>query len=48
VAHALQAYYANLQATGTTAAWAERMLDFHDLNDLIGTPALLERGRSYE
>lgn len=48
VAHALQAYYSNLQATGTTAAWGEHMLDFHDLNDLIGTPVLLERGRRYE
>ena len=48
VAHALHAYYKNLQATGTTAAWGEHMLDFDDLNALIGTAALLERGRRYE
>jgi len=48
VAHALQGYYRNLHATGTTAAWRERMLDFDGLNELIGTPALLERGRRYE
>ena len=48
VAHALQGYYRNLHATGTTAAWRERMLDFDGLNEVIGTPALLERGRRYE
>jgi 2-methylisocitrate lyase-like PEP mutase family enzyme len=46
-AHALQGYYTNLQATGTTAGWHERMLDFDDLNDVIGTPELLERGRRF-
>ena len=48
VAHALQGYYGNLRATGTTGAWRDRMLDFDGLNDVIGTPALLERGRRYE
>jgi len=48
VTHALRAYYGNLHATGTTAAWRDRMLDFDGLNELIGTPALLERGRRYE
>jgi 2-methylisocitrate lyase-like PEP mutase family enzyme len=48
VAHALQAYYGSLNATGSTAAWRERMLDFDGLNDLIGTPGLLETGRRYE
>ena len=32
VAHALQAYYDSLKATGSTAAWRERMLDFDGLN----------------
>ena len=48
IAHALQAYYGSLNATGSTAAWRERMLDFDGLNDLIGTPGLLETGRRYE
>lgn len=48
VAHALQGYFASLQATGSTAAWRDRMLDFDGLNALIGTPELLARGRRYE
>jgi 2-methylisocitrate lyase-like PEP mutase family enzyme len=46
-AHALQGYYANLKATGSTSAWRERMLDFEQLNALIGTPALLADGQRY-
>jgi 2-methylisocitrate lyase-like PEP mutase family enzyme len=48
VAHALQGYYANLHAHGTTAPWQGRMLDFDGLNRLIGTPELLAAGRRYE
>ena len=48
VAHTLAGYYASLQANGTTAPWRDRMLDFDGLNDLIGTPALLAQGRSYD
>jgi 2-methylisocitrate lyase-like PEP mutase family enzyme len=48
VAHALSGYYASLRATGSTAAWRERMLDFDALNALIGTPALLAHARRYE
>lgn len=48
VAHTLQGYYAGLKATGSTAAWRDRMLDFDGLNGLIGTPDLLERGRRYD
>jgi 2-methylisocitrate lyase-like PEP mutase family enzyme len=47
-AFALQGYYASLAATGSTAAWRERMLDFDALNALIGTPELLAAGRRYE
>jgi len=47
VAHTLQAYYASLQAAGSTAPWHERMLDFDGLNALIGTPELLALGRRY-
>ena len=48
VAHALQGYFASLQATGRTAAWRDRMLDFDGLNEVIGTPELLASGRRYE
>ena len=48
VAHTLQAYYASLRAHGSTAPWRERMLDFDQLNALIGTPEMLQRGRRYE
>jgi 2-methylisocitrate lyase-like PEP mutase family enzyme len=47
-AYALSGYYASLHATGSTAAWRERMLDFDALNALIGTPALLAHARRYE
>lgn len=41
-------YYANLVANGSNEAFRSRMLDFAGLNDLIGTPALLEKGRQYD
>jgi 2-methylisocitrate lyase-like PEP mutase family enzyme len=47
VAHALQGYYASLHTHQTTAPWASRMLDFHGLNAVIGTPELMEAGRRY-
>jgi 2-methylisocitrate lyase-like PEP mutase family enzyme len=48
VAHALGGYFASLRGHGSTAPWRDRMLDFDALNDVIGTPELLERGRRYE
>lgn len=48
VAHALQAYYGSLRAHGTTAPWRDRMLDFDQLNALIGTPGLLETASRYD
>ncbi|GAB4036835.1 MAG: isocitrate lyase/PEP mutase family protein [Rubrivivax sp.] len=47
VAQQLQGYYASLAATGSTAAWRGRMLDFDGLNAAIGTPELLAAGRRY-
>jgi 2-methylisocitrate lyase-like PEP mutase family enzyme len=41
-------YFENLKRTGSTAAFAGRMLDFEQLNALIGTPQMLELGRRYE
>jgi 2-methylisocitrate lyase-like PEP mutase family enzyme len=48
VAHTLQGYYGDLRASGSTADWRARMLDFDGLNEVIGTPELLEDGRRYE
>ncbi len=38
-------YYASLAAHGSTQAFRDRMFDFNELNDLIGTPEMIERGR---
>jgi 2-methylisocitrate lyase-like PEP mutase family enzyme len=48
VAHTLQNYYASLKQHGTTAPYRDRMLDFNQLNALIGTPELLEKGKRYD
>jgi 2-methylisocitrate lyase-like PEP mutase family enzyme len=48
VAHTLQSYYASLRQHGTTAPWRDRMLDFSELNRLIGTPELLAAGKQYD
>lgn len=48
VAHTLQAYYQSLKTHGTTAPMKESMLDFDQLNTLIGTPQLLQQGRRFE
>ena len=47
VAHTLQRYYASLHTHRTTAPMREQMLDFDQLNDVIGTPELLAQGRRY-
>ena len=41
-------YYASLAAHGSTQPFRERMFDFDQLNNLIGTPEMLECGRRYE
>ena len=41
-------YYGSLAQHGTNAPFAARMFDFRALNEVIGTPAMLERGRRYE
>ena len=48
VAHTLQGYYGSLHAHQTTTPWRDQMLNFDDLNQLIGTPALLARGKQYD
>jgi 2-methylisocitrate lyase-like PEP mutase family enzyme len=48
LAKAATEYYASLAAHGTTEPFRARMLDFDGLNDVIGTPEMLERGRKYD
>ena len=48
VAHTLQGYYASLRASGSSAPWHDRMLDFDGLNAVIGTPDLFEAARRYD
>ncbi len=48
VARGLQDYYASLKQHGTTGPQQGDMLTFNELNELIGTPELLELGRRYQ
>ena len=48
VAHTLQGYYGSLMAHQTTTPWRDQMLNFDDLNQLIGTPELLALGKKYD
>jgi 2-methylisocitrate lyase-like PEP mutase family enzyme len=41
-------YYSNLHAHGTNAAFQDRMFDFNELNEMLGTAEILKNGRSYE
>jgi 2-methylisocitrate lyase-like PEP mutase family enzyme len=41
-------FYASLHKHGSTQPFGARMFDFDGLNELLGTPELLERGRRYE
>ena len=47
VSHMLQNYYGSLRTNGTTTPWRDRMLDFDQLNTLIGTPELMQDGERY-
>lgn len=48
VAYALQRYYGSLAVHASTAPMRAEMLDFEQLNTLIGTPELLALGRRYD
>ncbi|MBT5265974.1 MAG: isocitrate lyase/PEP mutase family protein [Rhodospirillaceae bacterium] len=48
VAFALQEYFVGLKEHGTTDQARNRMLDFTQFNHLIGTPEMLDLGRSYD
>jgi 2-methylisocitrate lyase-like PEP mutase family enzyme len=40
-------YYASLAVHGSTQPFRDRMFDFNELNSLIGTPEMIERGRRF-
>jgi len=48
IARTAQDYYANLIATGSNEAFRPRMFDFAGLNGVIGTPEMLETGKTYD
>jgi 2-methylisocitrate lyase-like PEP mutase family enzyme len=48
LAHMAGEYYVSLAEHGTSEPFRNRMLDFKGLNDLIGTPEMLELGKRYE
>jgi 2-methylisocitrate lyase-like PEP mutase family enzyme len=48
VAKAAKAFYETLARDGTTEAFRQHMFDFEALNASIGTPEMLELGRTYE
>jgi 2-methylisocitrate lyase-like PEP mutase family enzyme len=47
-AHLLQRYYGTLKKDQSTLGMKDMMLNFDELNDVIGTSELLKKGRSYE
>jgi 2-methylisocitrate lyase-like PEP mutase family enzyme len=46
--HAAREYFAMLKRDGTTAAMRDRMLDFSQLNETIGTPEMIQQGKRYQ
>ena len=48
MARTAQDYYRSLHANGTNEPFRDRMFQFNELNELIGTPAMLAAGRNYE
>jgi len=48
LAHTLSGYLDSLKEHGTTLPWRDAMYDFTKLNQLVGTPKMLELGKSYE
>ncbi len=48
IAHTAEAYFTTLRESGTTAGFRNRMLDFDELNQRLGTPELIELGQRYD
>jgi 2-methylisocitrate lyase-like PEP mutase family enzyme len=47
VSHAMQRYFKSLKSTQSTEAMRGEMLNFEELNQVIGTPELLAAGQQY-
>ena len=47
LARTAEAYYASLHANGSNSQFADRMFDFSQLNERIGTSTMLEAGQRY-
>jgi 2-methylisocitrate lyase-like PEP mutase family enzyme len=49
-AHAFmaQAFLSELRASGSTSGFRDRMLNFNQINELLGLPDLIETGNRYE
>jgi 2-methylisocitrate lyase-like PEP mutase family enzyme len=43
-----QQFLQSLKANGTTALFREKMLDFKQINELLGLPDLMEEGALYD
>ncbi len=48
LAHCAAAYFDNLKSNGTTENFRDRMLDFDQLNELLGTEEILDNAKSYD
>lgn len=48
LAHAAEAYFASLKSHGSTLDFQDRMLDFGELNELLGTADILETAKQYD
>lgn len=48
MARTAQAYYASLHANGTTAPFRDRMFQFGELVEIVGTTEMLQAGRRYD
>lgn len=48
LAHCARQYYASLITHGSNTPFKDRMFDFDGLNDVIGTPEMLETGRRFD
>lgn len=46
--HMAMQFFQSLRDNGTTDPFRERMLDFQQLNDYLGTAQILQQGQSYE
>ena len=48
VGHLMGRYFASLQTHGDTAQFRGQMIDFDEMNALIGTPEMLAAGDRYD